>query len=89
MKGAWISVNQAEIFPGSILPDSAISSFALAHMAVLGTELALDFSVSEGSKERGQLCLNKSFLRKLGMRQLWKPEEMNPGQGGNAGCTKT
>jgi hypothetical protein len=58
-------------------------------MAVFGTELAPNLSMSEGSKEGGQLCLNESFLRELGMRIVWKSKEMNSRQGGKACCTKT
>ena len=89
MKGTRISINQTEVFSVAILSDPASSSLALGNMAVFGTKFALDFSVCEGNEEWRKFGLNESFLRNLGVRWLQKPEEMNPGQGGKACCTKT
>ena len=89
MKGAWISINQTEVFPVAILPYPASASLALGNMAVFGAEFALDLSLSKGSEERGELCFNESFLRQLRMRAFWKAKEMNSRQSSKTCCTKT
>lgn len=72
MKGTRIAVDQAVVFAIPILPYAAIPPFSFGYPTAPRAQFAPDRPVFQGRKIGGELCLNQTFLRPLGLRRRWK-----------------
>jgi hypothetical protein len=77
MDGTGISVNQAVIFPVTVLANPAKAPLSLRYTAILRTEFALNLTPLQWGEKGRELCFDETLLGNLRVRGPRKTYPLN------------